>query len=277
MVTTHPRERAWAAWKNMRVRHQRCAGPGYTRRKTAPFSLFVHASDKGNGKRVETAPLSATANHAKNPHARRCERGPRGQRQKSGRGAEARRLEELLQCATLRKTRPLVPDHVQDPSRASPTRTGTRTRPGTTLEKALTRALTGSTLSVGRVFFCIFNAARPVDTILNGHGYAVLLLDPSRGLAFGVGQPGVASTVLEWLAAGRVWGQWSGTPSLNSAQRNSQALHVGRFLRACAALGNPAGEHSPLCSRLMQRWSGFLCRRGKNSRKCFHGGKKTLW
>ena len=105
--------------------------------------------------------------------------------------------------------------------------------------------------------FAIFNTARPVGTILSGHGYAVLFLGPSRG-------PGVASTVLGWLAAGRVLGLWSGTPSLNnSAQRKSQVLHVGRFLRACAALGIPAGEHSsfdsvpveaPLRSRV-QRWS----------------------
>ena len=78
VVTAHPRERARAAWKNKRVRHQRLAGLGktsvhvsrpavsqrHTRRKTAPFSLLVHASDKGNGKCVGTAPLSATANHA---------------------------------------------------------------------------------------------------------------------------------------------------------------------------------------------------------------------
>ena len=117
-----------------------------------------------------------------------------------------RRLEELQQCTTLRKTCPLGRGYVQDPSRASPARTSTRTRPGTTLEKALTRALTGSTLSVGRVLPCIFNAARPVGKIFNGHGYAVLFLDPSRGPAFDVGQPGVVSTVLGWLAAGRVLG-----------------------------------------------------------------------
>ena len=64
------------------------------------------------------------------------------------------------------------------------------------------------------IFFCIFNRARPVGTILSGHGYAVLFLDPSRGPAFDVGQPGVASIVLgvdcgrpsfrpvEWNAAG---------------------------------------------------------------------------
>ena len=83
-------------------------------------------------------------------------------------------------------------------------------------------------------------------------------------MVFDVGKLGVASTVLVWLAAGRVWDLWSGTPSLNSVQRNSQALHVGRYLGACAALGIPAGEHSPydsvfwkrpLRSWLMQRWS----------------------
>ena len=73
-------------------------------------------------------------------------------------------------------------------------------------EKASTRALTGPTSSVGPVFLCIFNAARPVGTILNGHGNADLFLDPSRGPAFDVGQPGVASTLLWWLAAGRVLG-----------------------------------------------------------------------
>ena len=195
------------------------------------------------------------------PQTRRCERGSRCQRQKSGRRKEA---EAGRASTTLRKTCPLAPGYVQDPSRASPARTSTRTRPGTTLEKALTRALTGSTLSVGRVFPCIFNAARPVGTIFNGHCYTVLFLDPSRGPAVDVGQPGVVSTVLGWLAAGRVLGLWSGTPSLNSVQRNSQALHVGRFLRACAALGIPAGEHSPYESalwkrplrfRLIQSWS----------------------
>ena len=92
-------------------------------------------------------------------------------------------------------------------------------------------------------------AARPVGTILSTHGCAVPFLDPSCGPAFDVGQSGVASTVLVWLAAGRVCGE---------------VIHVGRFLRACAALGIPAGEHSscdtslwtrPLRYRLMQRWS----------------------
>ena len=92
-------------------------------------------------------------------------------------------------------------------------------------------------------------AARLFGTILSTHGCAVLFLDPSRGPAFDVGQLGVASTVLVWLAAGRAWGE---------------VIHVGRFLRACAALGIPAGEHSscdtslwtrPLRYRWMQRWS----------------------
>ena len=102
-------------------------------------------------------------------------------------------------------------------------------------------------------FLCILTTARPVGTILSGHGYAVLFPGPSRGPAFDVGQPGVASTVLKWLAAGRVLGLWSGTPSLNSVQRNSQVLHAGRFLCACAALGISAGEHSPFDSSLRTR------------------------
>ena len=139
-------------WHDISSCSPSCSSQRHTRRKTAPFSILVHARDKRNGKHVETALVSATENHAINPQTRRCERGTRCQRQKSGRCAETRRLEELQQCATLRKKSPLVPGYVQDPSRASPARTGTRTRPGTTLEKALTRALTGSTLSVGRVF-----------------------------------------------------------------------------------------------------------------------------
>ena len=46
-----------------------------------------------------------------------------------------------------------------NPTRTDPARADTRTRPGTTLEKASARALTGPTLSVGRVFFCICNTA----------------------------------------------------------------------------------------------------------------------
>ena len=70
--------------------------------------------------------------------------------------------------------------------------------------------------------------------------------------------------MLGWLAVGRVWSLWFGTPWLNSAQRHSQVHHVGRFLRACAPLGIPAGEESPFDSamwmhplrcRLRQRWS----------------------
>ena len=70
--------------------------------------------------------------------------------------------------------------------------------------------------------------------------------------------------MLEWHVAGRFLGMWCGTPSLDSVQRNVQVLHVGCFLRACAALGIPAGEHSPFDSflwkrplfyRLMQRWN----------------------
>ena len=92
------------------------------------------------------------------------------------------------------------------------------------LWKRLYRALTGPTLRVGRVFLCIFNTARLVGSMSNTHGYAVLFLDTSRGPAFDVGQPGVASTVLGWRAAGRVLGLWSVTPSLDSVQRNS--LHT---------------------------------------------------
>ena len=157
--------------------------------KDSSFFLFSHTQATKNGERVKTAPLSANAHHVILPETRRCERGPRGPREKSGRGVAARRLKELQQCATLRKTSPLVPGYVEDPSRASPARIGTRTRPGTTLEKALTRALTGSTSSVGRVLLCIFNATRLVDTILNGHDHADLFLDPSRASKFDVGQP----------------------------------------------------------------------------------------
>ena len=63
VVTTHPSERAGAAWPNRRVRHQRLTGPGtptvpvsrpavaqkHTRRRTALFSHLVHASDKEMG------------------------------------------------------------------------------------------------------------------------------------------------------------------------------------------------------------------------------------
>ena len=44
----------------------------------------------------------------------------------------------------------------KNPARASPARAGTRARPGTTLEEASTRALTGPTRSVGRVFLSLF-------------------------------------------------------------------------------------------------------------------------
>ena len=125
-------------------------------------------------------PLSTTADHAICLPTRRRERRPCCQRQKPGRSAETRRMEELQQCATLRETCSLVLGYVQDPTRTSPARVGSRTRPGTTLEKDLTRALTGPTLSVGRVFLCIFTTARPVRTVLSGHGYAVLFLDHSR-------------------------------------------------------------------------------------------------
>ena len=141
--------------------------------------------------------------------------------------------------------------------------TRTRERPGTTLEKASTRALT-ATWSIGRVFLSIFNAARPVVSIMCAHGYGVffrtLLVDQRLTLD------------------NLVWPQkcWDGLRQASSwvcgVERHRWTLcngilkivHVGRFLRACAALGIPAGEHSPfdsslrkrpLRSRLMQRWS----------------------
>ena len=55
-------------------------------------------------------------------------------------------------------------------------------------------------------------------------------LDSSRGSSFDVGHSGVISTVLGWLTADQVLGLWSGTLSLNSVQRNSQALYVDRIL-----------------------------------------------
>ena len=152
--------------KNRRARHQRVTGLG-----TPTVHALVHAGDKGNGKRVEVSPLTTTADHAICPPTRRCKRRPRYQLQKLGRSAETRRMEEL-QHAT-KTTCSLVLGYVHDPTRTSPARAGTRTRPGTTLEKALTRALVGPTF---RVFLSILNAARPVGTILNTHGYAVLFL-----------------------------------------------------------------------------------------------------
>ena len=46
----------------------------------------------------------------------------------------------------------------------------------------------------------------------------------SRGPPFDAGLSKVASTVLGWLAAGRVWGLWCGTPSLNSVHRRFLVL-----------------------------------------------------
>ena len=155
MVTGHPSERARAAWQNRRVRHQCITSSGtpsvsVPRRTTAPLPLFLHATRPKYGRRVETAPLSAAANHSIYPSARRWERRPRCQRQKPGRSVETRGASCPLSC--------------QNAARASPARTCARTRHGTTLQKALTRA--------------------------------VPFLDPSRGPAFDVGQLGVASTVL---------------------------------------------------------------------------------
>ena len=67
--------------------------------------------------------------------------------------------------------------HSQNFIKLAPVNTDNRTRFGMTLERALARAPTSSTLSGGRVFLCIFNTTRPVGSILFFHGYAVLFLD----------------------------------------------------------------------------------------------------
>ena len=137
---------------------------------------------------------------------------------------------------------------IQDPTRTSPARAGTRTRPG------LTSALNGLHFERRTSFSLHFQ-----HSLSLWHNFQRSQICSSLS-----GQPGVASTVLVWLAAGRFLGLCSGTPSLNSVQRISQILHVRRFLRACAALRILAGEHSPfdsvlwkrpLRSRLMQRSS----------------------
>ena len=126
----------------------------------------------------------------------------------------------------------------------SPTRTDTRTRPGTTLEKTLTRSLTGSTWSVRRVFLCIVNAVRPVGTILNGHDYAILFF-------------GLFPRIFVWR-----WTFWCNFdsfgvaccwPSSGSVEWNIVAEFCAKKFPsspcgsnfACVALGIPADEHSP--------------------------------
>ena len=160
MVTTHPSDRAWAAWQHRGVRHQRVAGPGTPpifvsrtagaqsnpRRTTAPLPLLSRASSPKDGRSARAAPLSAIANRSMCPSTRWRKRRPRSQRQKHGRGSETRSMDKLRQCTTIRNASAPVPGNGPNPSRASPTRTCTRTRRGTTLEKALTRALTGATL-----------------------------------------------------------------------------------------------------------------------------------
>ena len=56
---------------------------------------------------------------------------------------------------------------------------------------AQTHALTGSTFSIGRGLIAILTTARPVSSIPNNHGYAVLILNLARGPASR--QPGVAT------------------------------------------------------------------------------------
>ena len=94
---------------------------------------------------------------------------------------------------------------------------------GATLEKTLARALSTSTLSVGGVFLCICSTAHSVGTSLRTHGYAVVFLNPSCGLAFDVGTMKSGVTVVGFLAPGRVLG----SPLVNSVLRNSQVLHTG--------------------------------------------------
>ena len=206
--------------------------------------LFLTRKRSRDGRHADAAPLSTTAHHVICfGHGGASE----------DRAVNGRSLEEVQKRggwnsinSVRRYEKHVVSRYVEDLIRTFLERIGTRTQFGTTLEKTLTRALTGSTSRIGRVFLCISNTVRPVGSMSNTHtGYAVLILDPCRGPAFDVGQSAVTSTVLELLAVGRVLGLWSGTPSLASVQRNSQVLQVDRFLRACAALGVPTGEHSP--------------------------------
>ena len=117
----------------------------------------------------------------------------------------------------------------------------------------MTRALTGATFSIGQVFFSIFNAARPVGSMLCGHDYAVLFSGPCPWTSVRRWTTWCGLRSVEVARGSRVLGMWCGTPSLDSVQRSSQVLQVGRFSRACAAFRIPAGEHNPFVSSLWKR------------------------
>ena len=118
----------------------------------------------------------------------------------------------------------------------APVKTDNRTRLGMTLEGALARALTSSiqvvdessfafsTPPVLLVPFCSLTDTQQSSfpgPVLSRGGSSALdaPLSVCPGPPFDVGQSKVTSTVLGWLAAGRVWGLWCGIPSLSSVHR----------------------------------------------------------
>ena len=157
-------------------------------------------------------------------------------------------MEKLYQCTTIRKTCASVPCNGQHLARASPTKTCTRTRPGTTLETAPTRALTGSTLSIKRVVLSIFQHS-PSCRFDNKHSRVRSTL----------------SGPCPWTSARR-WTTWCGLESVGVA------CGGGRFCKRTGMLFSHCG--TPSCRYLQCRFAHRVCtfaglphQHGENSRQ----------
>ena len=165
-VTARSCERAGAAWKLTRNRRQATV----ELRVPSNTTSLVSGAQITSGLNHSTATSgSAAPNYAFCSSSRRHRRKQFFSNSKAEKGAQPLETEithhGVAAC------------HSQNFIKLAPVNTDNRTRLGMTLERALARALTSSTLSGGRVFLCIFNTAGNVGSILFFHGYAVLFLD----------------------------------------------------------------------------------------------------
>ena len=206
----------------------------HTRRTTAPLSHLVHASDKV-GKRVEAATLSTTEDHAMCPPTRRARARTVLSTPKPGRSTETRRRKVFNSGRRYEKHARLslfCPRSHQNFSSKEQPSNATWNDSG----KGSKACAHWTNFEPRTSSLCIFEAARPVCTILSGHGMhsSFWTLHADRRLTL---------DNLAWLRQcwvglwqARGLGMWSGTSSLNSEQRNHQFLHVGRlFACLCCA------------------------------------------
>ena len=176
---------------------------------SSPF--FIRASGPKAGRRARATPFVSDCESRHMPFAKTAQ--STREARKKFRNAEVGRVSPVFD-----DTKSMHASGCQrlKSRQASPTRTNTREGPGTTLEKALTRALTGATLSIGRVFLSIFLT---LDSLVR----------PQK----------------RWDGLRRA-ASWVGTPSLDDVSRHSQVLPVGSLLACLCCARNSCRLTQPL-------------------------------